>query len=145
MAASDDETVKSLGIDPERLRTIIGLLAVFLTAAIISFTGVIGFVGLIAPHMARLIIGGSHQFYLPFAATLGALLLLLSDTIGKFIFIPCQYPRWYRYFIFRRPALYPPYFIQKAAAGMIYRSSVLLQHIFLFTGAVQQHKSFYQL
>ena len=92
MAASDDETVKSLGIDPERLRTIIGLLAVFLTAAIISFTGVIGFVGLIAPHMARLIIGGSHQFYLPFAATLGALLLLLSDTIGKFILYPVNIP-----------------------------------------------------
>ena len=92
MSASDDETVKSLGIDPERLRTLIGLIAVFLTASIISFTGVIGFVGLIAPHMARFIVGSSHRFCLPFAAVLGALLLLASDTVGKLILYPVNIP-----------------------------------------------------
>lgn len=92
MASNDDETVKSLGINAERMRTIIGLLAVFMTATVISFTGVIGFVGLIAPHMARFIIGSDHRFYLPFAAVMGALLLLLSDTIGKFILYPVNIP-----------------------------------------------------
>ena len=92
MASNDDETVKSLGVNPERIRTICGLLAVFMTSTIISFTGVIGFVGLIAPHMARFIIGNDHRFYLPFAAVLGALLLLLSDTIGKFILYPVNIP-----------------------------------------------------
>lgn len=92
MAANDDETVKSLGVNPERIRTVCGLLAVFMTSTIISFTGVIGFVGLIAPHMARFIIGNDHRYYLPFAAVLGALLLLLSDTIGKFILYPVNIP-----------------------------------------------------
>lgn len=63
-----------------------------MTATVISFTGVIGFVGLIAPHMARFIIGSDHRFYLPFAAVMGALLLLLSDTIGKFILYPVNIP-----------------------------------------------------
>ena len=62
MATSDDETAVSLGVNPARLRTIVGLAAVLMTAAIISFTGVIGFVGLIAPHMARVLIGTDHRF-----------------------------------------------------------------------------------
>lgn len=92
MASSDDETVKSLGLNPERIRTLVGLLAVLMTATIISFTGVIGFVGLIAPHIARLIIGSDHRFYLPFSAVMGALLLLLADTVGKFILYPVNIP-----------------------------------------------------
>lgn len=92
MASSDDETVKSLGLNPERIRTLVGLLVVLMTATIISFTGVIGFVGLIAPHIARLIIGSDHRFYLPFSAVMGALLLLLADTVGKFILYPVNIP-----------------------------------------------------
>lgn len=92
MAVNDDETVRSLGINPDYLRTVGGLLSIFLTATIISFTGVIGFVGLIAPHMARFIIGNDHRFYLPLSAVLGALLLLVSDTLGKFILYPVNVP-----------------------------------------------------
>lgn len=92
MASNDDETVKSLGVQPEKLRTIGGLAAVLMTSTIISFTGVIGFVGLIAPHMARFVIGNDHRFYLPFAAVLGAFLLLVSDTIGKLILYPVNIP-----------------------------------------------------
>lgn len=92
MSVSDDETARSLGIHPARLRTIAGVTAVFMTATIISFTGVIGFVGLIAPHMARFIIGTDHRYYLPFTAILGALLLLVSDTVGKLILYPVTIP-----------------------------------------------------
>lgn len=92
MASNEDEMVKSLGINPEKLRTIVGLVAVFITSTIISFTGVIGFVGLIAPHMARIIIGNDHRFYIPFSGILGALLLLISDTVGKFILYPVNIP-----------------------------------------------------
>ena len=92
MAVSDDETARSLGVNPARLRTIAGLVAVFMTATIISFTGVIGFVGLIAPHMARFLIGTDHRFYLPFTALLGAALLLVSDTVGKLILYPVTIP-----------------------------------------------------
>ena len=92
MATSDDETAVSLGVNPARLRTVVGLAAVFMTAAIISFTGVIGFVGLIAPHMARFLIGTDHRFYLPFTCVLGAALLLVSDTVGKLILYPVTVP-----------------------------------------------------
>ena len=92
MAVSDDETARSLGVNPARLRTIAGLVAVLMTATIISFTGVIGFVGLIAPHMARFLIGTDHRFYLPFTAVLGAALLLVSDTVGKLILYPVTIP-----------------------------------------------------
>lgn len=92
MAVSDDETARSLGVNPVRLRTIAGLVAVFMTATIISFTGVIGFVGLIAPHMARFLIGTDHRFYLPFTAVLGAALLLVSDTVGRLILYPVTIP-----------------------------------------------------
>lgn len=92
MASNDDETVKSLGVNPERLRTIGGLLAILMTSTIISFTGIIAFAGLITPHIARFIIGNDHRYYLPFASILGALLLLLSDNIGKFILYPVNIP-----------------------------------------------------
>jgi len=92
MASNDDEMVRSLGVDAEKIRTIGGLLAILMTSTVISFTGVIGFVGLIAPHMARFIIGNDHRFYLPFAAILGSILLLISDTIGKFILYPVNIP-----------------------------------------------------
>lgn len=92
MAVNDDEMVKSFGINIDKIRTVCGLLSVLMTATIISFTGVIGFAGLIAPHMARFIIGSDHRFYLPFSAALGALLLLWADTIGKFILYPVNIP-----------------------------------------------------
>jgi iron complex transport system permease protein len=92
IALNDDETAKSLGINPETIRTVSGFLAVLITATIISFTGVIGFVGLIAPHMARIIIGNQHKYFIPFAGLLGAILLLCADTIGRFVLYPVNIP-----------------------------------------------------
>lgn len=92
IACNDDETAQSLGIQVGRVRAVCGLAAVLLTAAIISFTGVIGFVGLIAPHMARLLHGINPETYLPLSALLGAVLLLLADTIGKLILYPVNIP-----------------------------------------------------
>ena len=92
IALNDDEIVKSLGINPENIRTISGFIAVLITATIISFTGVIGFVGLIAPHMARLLIGGQHKYFIPFTGILGAILLLCADTLGRLILYPVNIP-----------------------------------------------------
>lgn len=92
MASNDDEMVRSLGVDPEKIRTVGGIVAILMTSTIISFTGVIGFVGLIAPHMARFIIGNDHRTYLPFSAVLGSFLLLISDTVGKFMLYPVNIP-----------------------------------------------------
>lgn len=92
MAVNDDETVVSLGINPTRIRLWAGSVAVLLTATIISFTGVIGFVGLIAPHIARLVVGSEHRIFLPMAAVTGACLLLYSDMVGKYILYPVAIP-----------------------------------------------------
>ena len=68
------------------------ILAVLLTATIISFTGVIGFVGLIAPHIARFTIGNEHNFLFPMTAAVGAILLVLADTLGKYVLYPVNVP-----------------------------------------------------
>lgn len=92
IASGDDEVAKSLGIHPERVRMQVCVLAVLATAAVISFTGVIGFVGLAGPHIARIIIGSDHRYLLPFSAVMGALLMLTADTIGRLILAPVMIP-----------------------------------------------------
>ncbi len=83
-----DETARALGIPLDRIRMIGMLLASLLTAAIISYLGIIGFVGLVVPHMVRRIIGADHRFLLPASFLGGGLLLLISDTVARLIMLP---------------------------------------------------------
>jgi iron complex transport system permease protein len=92
LAAGDDEVARSLGVHPGRVRVTAGIFAVLATAAVISFTGVIGFVGLAGPHMARLCVGGRHRLLLPFSAVTGAALLLAADTLGRLLLAPVLLP-----------------------------------------------------
>ncbi|WP_018639572.1 FecCD family ABC transporter permease [Parafrankia elaeagni] len=92
IAFAGDDAARSLGVHVPRTRLICSLLAVMLAAVIVSFTGVIGFVGLVAPHIARLLIGADHRFLLPFAALAGALLVLAADTAGRTLFSPAVIP-----------------------------------------------------
>lgn len=81
--ASGEETARGLGVDVEKLR-LLGMVSAALVAALATaFHGVIAFVGLIAPHMARRLAGDDHGLLIPFTASLGALLLLLADTLGR--------------------------------------------------------------
>lgn len=81
--ASGDETAKGMGVNVERIR-ISGMAAATLMAALATtFHGIIGFIGLIAPHAARFLVGEDHRFMIPFSAVLGALLLLTADTLGR--------------------------------------------------------------
>lgn len=83
--ASGEETARGLGVNVERIR-IQGMVAASLVAALATaFCGVIAFVGLIAPHMARRLVGADHSLLIPFSGALGALLLLSADTIGRVI------------------------------------------------------------
>ena len=83
--SAGEDAATGLGVNVERIR-IWGMLgAAFLSALIVSFLGVIGFLGLVAPHMARRIVGEDHRFLVPHACVLGGLLLLASDTIGRTI------------------------------------------------------------
>ncbi len=92
LASGDDETARSLGANPQRIRVIAGALSVMSTAAVISFTGVIGFVGLAGPHIARMLLGSGHRYLIPFSAVVGAILTLTADTIGRLILAPVLVP-----------------------------------------------------
>ncbi len=87
-----DETAKSLGVNVERTRVICMMLASLITAAVICFTGTIGFIGLVSPHITRMVIGGDHRFLLPASALVGALLLLSADTIARTVLAPVILP-----------------------------------------------------
>jgi len=92
LSSEGDESAKALGINVKSTRMISGLAVTLVAASIISFTGVIGFVGILAPHIARLLIGSEHHTLLPFSAVMGALLVLVSDTIGRSLFSPTIIP-----------------------------------------------------
>ena len=86
--ASGDESAKSLAVDAEGLRRVCLVLVALLAAVIVSFTGLIGFVGLVAPHIVRTVIGPDNRFLLPASAAFGALLLVAADLIGRVVIAP---------------------------------------------------------
>ncbi len=82
------DSAKSLGINVELL-TIVGLVvATLITASSVAFVGSIGFIGLIAPHIARKIIGNDYRFLLPASACCGGIILLLADLVARTIVAP---------------------------------------------------------
>jgi iron complex transport system permease protein len=87
-----DETARGLGVRVERVRMTGMLLSSLVTAVLIAFLGIIGFVGLVVPHMFRRIIGADHRFLLPASLVGGALLLLASDTVARLILAPHLLP-----------------------------------------------------
>jgi iron complex transport system permease protein len=92
MVLADDETAKSLGVNTTFVRTVSLILSAFITATIICFTGIIGFVGLVAPHLTRFVIGGDHRFLLPASCISGAILIIAADTVGRTILPPIILP-----------------------------------------------------
>jgi iron complex transport system permease protein len=89
---SGDESAKGLGVDVEKLRLHGMLLSCLVTALIVSFVGIIGFVGLVVPHIIRRIIGGNERYLIPTSFVLGAVLLLASDTAARTIIAPMVLP-----------------------------------------------------
>jgi iron complex transport system permease protein len=87
-----DDVATSLGTDPARLRLVVLGVGVLLTATAVAAGGLIGFVGLVAPHAARRLVGARHRAVLPAAALLGALVVLIADTIARTGFRPREVP-----------------------------------------------------
>ena len=87
-----DETAKSLGVNVETTRVVCMILVSLITASVICFTGTIGFIGLVSPHITRMVIGGDHRFLLPASALVGGLLLLGADTVARTILAPVILP-----------------------------------------------------
>jgi iron complex transport system permease protein len=87
-----DETAKGLGVRVERVRMVGMLAASLVTATVIAFLGVIGFVGLVVPHLVRRLIGADHRYLMPATIVAGALLLLVADTAARLVFMPHVLP-----------------------------------------------------
>lgn len=87
-----DETARALGVPVERVRLLGMISASLLTAVVISFLGIIGFVGLVVPHMVRRLIGSDHRYLLPASFLTGGLFLLLSDTVARLVLAPHVLP-----------------------------------------------------
>ncbi len=86
----EDKTAKSLGVNVNRDRFLIALIAIILASITTAIVGVIGFVGLLVPHIGRILVGGDHKLLMPFSMILGAFILLLSDTIGRLVAYPFE-------------------------------------------------------
>ena len=94
LSIGGDEFAISTGVDPAGFRRTVLVLSAFLTALVISFTGLIGFVGLAAPHMARVIVGNDFRKLIPSSAIFGAFLMLFADTLGRTLFCSNNNSSW---------------------------------------------------
>lgn len=83
-----EEGAAHLGLHVERSKFLIVALASLLTAAAVSISGLIGFVGLVTPHIMRLLLGPSHRWLLPASALSGAIFLMLADLLGRVVMLP---------------------------------------------------------
>ena len=88
----DDDQAQNLGLDVEKTRIILLIAASLIAAAAVSMAGIIGFVGLIVPHMIRLIVGSDYRLLLPLAAIFGATFVVFTDIIARTIIEPQEIP-----------------------------------------------------
>jgi len=87
-----EEDAYSLGVEVEIVKKELIIISSLIVAALVSVTGIIGFVGLIIPHIARMIVGSNHRELIPFSFILGALFLVVCDTISRVIIAPGELP-----------------------------------------------------
>ena len=86
--ATGDDLSNALGVDANRMRIILLATISLVSAAIVSFTGLIGFVGLVTPHIVRLFIGADNRYLIPASAVAGAALLVCADLVGRVVLYP---------------------------------------------------------
>jgi iron complex transport system permease protein len=92
LLAVGEEAARSLGVEVERVKKIIFLIAALLTGAAVSVSGMIGFVGMVVPHGVRLVIGSDHRLSLPASALVGGMALTLADTVARTVMAPAEIP-----------------------------------------------------
>lgn len=90
LLALEDKAARSLGVNVTRSRIIISVIAVLLASISTAIIGPISFLGLIVPHIARLLVGSNHKVLVPYSILLGAFTLLLADTLGRTIAAPYE-------------------------------------------------------
>lgn len=87
-----EETASELGVDVERVKKTAFIFASLITGAVVSVSGLIGFVGLIVPHVVRMVWGPDHRFLLPASALVGAMLMVVADTLARTVMAPTEIP-----------------------------------------------------
>lgn len=86
----EDRTLMSLGINVDLYRFGLSLIAVLLCSISVAIVGVIGFIGLLVPHISRLLVGNEHKHLIPVCLLMGAIILLVADTLGRVIMAPYE-------------------------------------------------------
>lgn len=87
-----DENAVALGVDVKKIRLLIVLVSTFLTGVIVSNTGIIGFVGLVIPHVTRGLVGGNHKKVIPCAILMGGVFLIMTDALTRSLFTSQEIP-----------------------------------------------------
>ena len=87
-----DETAATLGIPVARFRLVVFVVGALITGVMVAFSGIIGFVGLMVPHIARILVGGDYTRVLPASALIGAIFLLWSDIVARTVMAPEDMP-----------------------------------------------------
>jgi len=90
--ALGEETAQHLGVDVEKVKKLLMIFGSLITAAAVSISGLIGFIGLIIPHMARILIGPDHRILLPASTIVGATFLVICDAVARVIVAPVELP-----------------------------------------------------
>ncbi len=87
-----DKNSKALGLDAHKLRILLLIVISLMSASVVCFTGIIGFIGLVAPHIVRIFIGSDNRYLIPASAAFGAVLLMIADLISRVIIAPTFLP-----------------------------------------------------
>ncbi len=85
-----DQTLHSLGVNVTQIRILVSVVSVMMASIFTAVIGSVSFLGLIVPHIARLIVGSNHKVLIPYSALLGAVIFLLADTVGRSIAYPYE-------------------------------------------------------
>jgi iron complex transport system permease protein len=87
-----EETALHLGVNIERTKQLLLIVTSLITAVAVSMAGIIGFIGIMVPHMMRLVFGSDHRLLLPTAALFGASFLVIADTLARLVLAPAELP-----------------------------------------------------
>ena len=90
--AVGDEEARSLGIDVTRVRLLLVAAATLGTAAVVAVSGLIGFVGIVVPHLVRLVVSSSYRVIVPLSLVVGAAFLVLADVVARTVLSPAELP-----------------------------------------------------
>ena len=87
-----EESARSLGIDTEHVKRVVYVLSALITGAVVSVSGMIGFVGMVIPHAVRFLVGADHRLLLPASACIGGMYLVSADTLARTLLTPAEIP-----------------------------------------------------